>query len=136
LLFNQWDLEDNLASLEALAPDRAYLACLYQFLRREVNGRTEIDFDLALAARALAGSGFLHSKEYTVRVALAILGDLGLVASNTEGKTVRVKLYPAPPGKKDLRESPTFKRLQLFKQESITWMRKLLSEPVHNFFSL
>lgn len=135
-LFGPEDLEDNLAGLEAMAPDREYLACLYKTLRREQNGKVQVNVDPARAARTLAETGFPHSGEYTVRVALAILGELGLIFSTGEGRSLQVKLFPSPSEKKDLLEAQTYRQLHQIKEESVTWMRKLLNEPLHNLLSV
>lgn len=134
VLFGPEDLEDNLAALEALAPGREYLAGLYKMLRREKNGSAGINLNLARAARTLAGTGFPHSREHTLGAALAILEELGLLASERKGDFLKVTLLPAPPGKKDLMEAQRYKRLHQIKEESVTWMRKLLNEPLHNLY--
>lgn len=138
LLFGPEDLEDNLAGLEVLAPNRDYLACLYKILRREENGSvgSSINLDLARTAHAMLEAGFPYSRKQTVEVALAILEELGLLISNREGNSLRVELYPRPSVKRDLLEAQTYKQLHQIKEESTTWMKKLLKEPLHNLLSL
>ncbi|MCL6634306.1 MAG: single-stranded-DNA-specific exonuclease RecJ [Peptococcaceae bacterium] len=136
LLFSPGDLEENLAGLAALAPDREYLACLYKMLRKEQNNKGEVILNPARAARAMAEAGFLHGRAFTVEVALTVLEELGLiVVGKGRGDFLKVALLPVPPAKKDLLAAQTYKRLHQLKEDSITWMRKILNEPLHSLWN-
>jgi len=131
-LFGSQDLNENVAGLESLAPDRRYLAFLYQLLRRIQNGSEQISLNSARVARQLAKAGFLNSREYTVRVALTVLEELDFIKSTRAGKSFSIDLYPTPAEKRNLMDAKTYRRLQIIKEESLVWMRKLLKEPLHN----
>ncbi len=132
LLFGPEDLEENLAVLEALAPDRECLAGLYILLRRAQKDHRQISVNPGRVAYELSGAGFNCCRDYTVRVGLAVLEELELLKSYLEGELLRIHLLPAPKEKRDLMEAQTYKRLQLIKKESISWMRDALQVPINN----
>jgi single-stranded-DNA-specific exonuclease len=131
-LFGLHDFNENIAGLESLAPDRSYLVAIYQLLHRVKNGSGQVNLNSARVARQLAKTGFPNSGEYTVRVALTVLEELDFIKSIRSGKSFSIDLYPAPTEKRNLMEAKTYRRLQIIKEESLVWMRKLLKEPLHN----
>ncbi len=136
LLFGPEDLEDNEAGLETLAPGRDFLACFYKMLRRQTinSGWSNISVDQTL--KYFVNNGFHYSSKYTVRAALSVLDELALLTSEWKGEYIRFRLRPAPLEKKDLFQAQTFRQLHLLKEETITFMRKFLSEPLHNLLSI
>lgn len=135
-LFGHQDLEDNMAALESLAPDRKYLAYLYMLLRRAQSGSDRVSLNPARVARQLVKAGFTHCMEHTVNVALAVLEELDLIKSTRSGESFLIELFPSPAEKRNLMESWTYRRLQHVKEESAAWMRKLLIEPLHSILSI
>lgn len=133
LLYGEDDFPENLAGLESLAPGREYLASLYQLLRRE--RKESIKFYTNILIRELNAAGYLHASAYTLRTALDIFAELGLLTCKDEGKTMNIQLLPAPAEKKDLLQSQTYKRLTRIKEDSTRRMRNFLSEPIHNLSS-
>lgn len=130
LLFGPEDLEDNKAGLEALAPDRNHLATFYRLLRREEKRGALEHLNLAEITQSMISAGFPHFHKYTAKTALDILEELRLLIKLDKQKCSRIKLLPTPSKKRDLRESNTYRHLQLIREESISWMEKLLSDPV------
>lgn len=128
------DFQDNLLGLEALVPGRGYLASLYHLLRREKKEYLTAHINRLNAA--MTGAGFVHAGVCTVRVAFTVLSELGLLKCDHKGDVVRVHLLPAPAVKKDLLQSHTYKFLCGIKEDSVSFMRKFLSEPVHNLLTL
>lgn len=140
LFFGPEDLEDNLAGLGIMAPDREYLACLYKIIRhlaeRDAGQKGQTELDLSLAARILAKTGFGYSNVFAVRVALAVFEELGLLKILRKGSSCSLVLHPVSGDKKDLMESQIYRRLFLIKEESAGWMRKFLDVPLHELFSI
>jgi single-stranded-DNA-specific exonuclease len=128
------DFQDNLLGLEALVPGREYLASLYHLLRREKKEYLTAHINRLNAA--MTGAGFFHAGAYTARVAFTVLSELGLLTYDDKGDLVRVHLLPAPAVKKDLLQSQTYKFLCGIKEDSVSFMRKFLSEPVNNLLTL
>lgn len=134
LLYSDEDFHDNLAGLESLAPGREYLASLYHLMRREKN--RDIMVNINRLKVTMARAGFQHAGAHTVKVAFTILGELGLLNSEDKGEFMLVHLFPAPSDKKDLFQSQTYRLLHEMKEESVSFMRKFLSEPLHNLLTL
>lgn len=122
LLHHPADLTENLASLEAMAPDRNYLAELYKYLHREGSNHAEVNLDPGHAARFLLEAGFRHSRLCTVEVGLTVMSELGLLTCRREGNLARLKLLPAAK-KRELPEAQTFRRVHMFKEKSSAWMK-------------
>jgi single-stranded-DNA-specific exonuclease len=133
LLYGEDDFQENLDGLESLAPGREYLASLYQLLRRE--GKESIIFKTNILTGELAGAGYRHAGAYTLRTALDILAELGLLTCKDEGVTINIHLLPAPAEKKDLLQAQTYKRLTRIKEDSARLMRNFLNESIHNLSS-
>lgn len=127
------DLQDNMSGLESLVPDRSYLASFYHLLHREK--KETITAYIDRLKEAMAGAGFVHAGACTVRVAFTVLWELGLLRCDDQGDFVRIHLLPAPPVKKDLLQSKTYQFLCELKEDSVSFMRKFLSEPVHNLLT-
>ncbi|NLI13072.1 MAG: single-stranded-DNA-specific exonuclease RecJ [Peptococcaceae bacterium] len=124
------DFQDNLLGLESMLPGREYLASIYHLLRREK--KEYLTADLKLLRTAMVGAGFIHMGACTLKVAFTVLSELGLLNFETKDDFVRFHLLPAPAVKKDLFQSPTYKFLYGIKEDSISFMRKFLNEPVNN----
>ncbi len=132
LLFGEDDLQDNLDGLEELAPGREYLAELYQLLRR---GRKEnVLSNVNILTSAMKAAGYPQTSVYTLRTALAIFVELGLLSCTGEGVLMNIHLSPAPSEKLDLFQARTYERLTRIKEDSIRVMRNFISAPVHNLF--
>jgi len=123
-------------NLKTLAPDREYLASVYMMLRRKANSSGCLALRLPRVVRALEETGFSYNREFTVKIALKILMELGLLLVGGKGKLLEVNILPPPREKQDLSGSRTYLRLQQIKDDSTAWMRKLLKEPVNNIFRL
>lgn len=128
------DYQDNLLGLESLVPGREYLASLYHLLRREKKEYLTVYINRLNAA--MTGAGFVHAGAKSIRVAFTVLSELGLLTCDDRDDLVRVHLLPAPAVKKDLLQSQTYKFLCGIKEDSVSFMRKFLSEPVHNLLTL
>ncbi|OPY58171.1 MAG: Single-stranded-DNA-specific exonuclease RecJ [Pelotomaculum sp. PtaU1.Bin035] len=126
------DFENNLAYLETMAPGWECLARVYTMLRRKVNGNGQLTLDPSMAARALAKSGPPQIRDYTVSIALKILSELELVVIREKGKSIQIRLLPAPRDKKDLASSQTYLQLHQIKNESIAWMTNILTGTVND----
>jgi single-stranded-DNA-specific exonuclease len=132
LLFGEDDLQDNLDGLEGLAPGREYLAELYQLLRR---GRKEnVLSNVNILTSAMKAAGYPQTSVYTLRTALAVFAELGLLSCKGEGVLMNIHLSPAPSEKLDLFQAPTYERLTRIKEDSVQVMRNFISAPVHNLF--
>lgn len=133
LMYGDDDFQENIDGLECLAPGREYLARLYQMLRQE--GKAAVTFNINMLTNALAGAGFRHASSYTLRTALKIFDELGLLSWKTEGKILNIHILPPPSQKKDLFQAQTYKALTQIKKDSIQFMRNCFNEPVYNLFS-
>ncbi len=136
LFFGPEDMEDNLDSLESMAPERECLATFYTYLRRGQKNGVQFNLDPARTAHVLAGEGFPHSRAYTVRIAVKILGELGLLTARSDGNILRVALLPAPPEKRSLQEANTYRYLHKVKKDSTALMKVLLSGSVSELLEI
>jgi len=134
LFFGADDFKNNRSHLAALTPDRNCLASFYTMLRRKIGGYGRLKLDPCQAVRSLADSGYIHVREYTVRIALKVLKELGLLETAKKGDAIQVSVLPAPREKQDLNGSRTYLRLHRMRDESTAWMLKLLKEPLNNLF--
>jgi single-stranded-DNA-specific exonuclease len=133
LLYGEDDFQENLEGLENLAPGREYLARLYQLLRRE--RKENVLSNINILSSAMKGSGHPHTSAYTLRTALAIFTELGLLSCTGEGVLINIHLSAAPSEKQDLFQAQTYQRLTRIKEDSIRLMRNFISAPVQNLFS-
>jgi len=134
LFFSTDDLNNNRSHLAALTPDRNCLASFYTMLRRKISGYGQLKLDPYQAVQSLVESGYLHVREYTVRIALKVLKELGLLETARKGEAIQVNVLPVPREKQDLNSSRTYLRLHRVREESTAWMIKLLKEPLNNLF--
>lgn len=127
LLYDPKDFDHNLTELSKIAPDRDYLAGLYRILHRGGNCDVEKLIDFELTSKLLMDAGFLNSNRHTLEIGLTILEELNLIRPIKNRKEIIFKLLPSPPQKKDLSEAPTFRQMQLIKEETTAWMKKVIN---------
>ncbi len=131
LLFSQNDLEENLAGLYSVAPNRDFLASFYGLLRgcQPVKGVGFLDFDEAL--RKLVSSGFSYCHRFTLEAAAKVLAELSLLKWSNSSGGFYYRLIPVKE-KKDLASSPTFRLLQFIREESANFMKNILCACTEN----
>lgn len=136
LLHTAEDLKDNIDCLNAMAPDRNYLAGLYKklFTMSQLQSGRPLILDVNRTAKEMAEKGFGY-QAYSVEIALIIMRELGLLTISRDGKDLTIELCPRPTKKKKLVESQTYRYLHQVKEESINWMRKFLIENTNNIYT-
>ena len=122
LLARASDLEVNRRRLEALAPDRDFLAAFYLRLRRKAGEAIPVVIDYPAEARAMRGAGFNPVKEYTIEVALTIFEQLGLIEAEGGEGCCRLSFQPGPARKQELTGAGAFRFCHQLKKDSIAWM--------------
>lgn len=127
LLHDPKDFDDNLTELGKIAPDRDYLAALYITLRRLGNFNAENLINYELTSKSLIDAGFINCNHHTLQIGLTILEELNLIRFTKNRKEAIVRLLPTPLQKKDLSKAPTFRHIQLMKEETTAWMKKVIN---------
>lgn len=128
LLCRGEDLLINRRHLEALAPGREFLAALYLYLRREAGKTGVFSVCYSSASQELAGSGFSAIQDYTVKVAMIIFQELGLIETERGEDCCRLAFKPPPASKRELESSGVFRMGHRLKNESSFWMEQFWSK--------
>lgn len=132
LLCRSEDVPFNQRYLEALAPGRDFLAAIYLYLRREAGKPGAFSVCYASVAQGLAGCGFPATQEYTVKVAIRIFQELGLIETERGENCCRLAFKPPPASKRELESSGVFRMGHRIKDESSVWMESFWSKCTQN----
>jgi len=112
---NEWQGNRNIelmiqewgpAETEQIFPDRDLLVKIYTFLKGLQSSRKTIPFDACVLTAAFSRQ-FGHISLYSMKWGLQVFQELGLLHGNLEENRY---ILPAPKGKMDLMQSPSFRK--------------------------
>ncbi len=127
LLFNDQDHERNQLLLQEIRPERLTVGQVYLVLKKQQGSITAEE-----VVQLVWNQYRVAMSQYSVKIAIVILEELGLLQYSINGHTKDIQLLPQPQEKLDITQSVTFRQGLLHKNEFIKFVEKIMTISAHD----